>query len=184
MQCNESTHCETVLRVIVYSVRIGLPQPFHKGHSSASVSRTCFVVRVRRSRRCSIWWAISCARVENSLAGCVPEGSVIFSPWDRPFARNLVGIIQRDGLVKLFPVTCLSGTRVGTLKLVEADEEYRQNRDFSPHHYGRGSAFDGMHAAIKRHDSAGKGLLPAHGSPLWRSHHAVFALLLQDGRFA
>jgi hypothetical protein len=26
MQCNESTHSETVLRVIVYSVRIGPPQ--------------------------------------------------------------------------------------------------------------------------------------------------------------
>jgi hypothetical protein len=37
-----------------------------------------------------------------------------------------------------------------------------------------------MHAAIKRHDSAGEGLLPAHGSPMRRSHHAVFALLLQD----
>jgi hypothetical protein len=27
MQCNESTHPETVLRVIVDSVRFGLPQP-------------------------------------------------------------------------------------------------------------------------------------------------------------
>ena len=70
---------------------------------------------------------------------------------------------------------------MGTLKLVEADEEYRQNRDFSPDSYGRGSAFDGVHAAVKRPDSAGEGLLPAHGSPMWRSHHAVFALLLQDG---
>ncbi len=73
---------------------------------------------------------------------------------------------------------------MGKLKLVEADEEYRQNRDFSPLSYGRGSAFDGVHAAIKGHDSAGEGLLPAHGLPLRRSHHAVFALLLQDGRFA
>lgn len=73
---------------------------------------------------------------------------------------------------------------MGTLKLVEADEEYRQNRDFSSHRYGRGSTFDGMHAAIKRHDSAGEGLLPAHGSPMRRSQHAVFALLLQDRQFA
>ena len=72
---------------------------------------------------------------------------------------------------------------MGTLKLVEADEDYRQNRDFCPHRYDRGSAFDGMHAAIKGHDSAGEGLLPAHGSPMWRSHHAVFALVLQGGRF-
>ncbi len=73
---------------------------------------------------------------------------------------------------------------MGTLKLVEADEEYRQNRDFSPHSHDRGSAFDGVHAAIKRYDGAGEGLLPAHGSPMWRSHHAVFPLLLQDGQFA
>ena len=73
---------------------------------------------------------------------------------------------------------------MGTLKLVEADEEYRQSRYFSPHRYGRGSAFDGVHAAIKRHDSAGEGLLPAHGSPMWRSQHAVFALLLQVRQFA
>jgi hypothetical protein len=86
-------------------------------------------------------------------------------------------------VTKLFRVTCVSWTRVGTLKLVEADEDYRQNRDFGPRCYGRGSAFDGMHAAIKGHDSAGEGLLPAHGSPMWRSHHAVFALVLQGGRF-
>jgi hypothetical protein len=74
--------------------------------------------------------------------------------------------------------------RVGTLKLVEVDEDYHQDRDFSPHGYGWGSACDGVHAAIKRHDSAGEVLLPAYGPPMWRSHHAVFALLLQDGRFA
>ena len=56
---------------------------------------------------------------------------------------------------------------MGTLKLVEADEEYRQNRDFSPHSHDRGSAFDGVHAAINRYDGAGEGLLPAHGSPMW-----------------
>lgn len=73
---------------------------------------------------------------------------------------------------------------MGKLKLVEADEEYRQNRDFSPHRHGRGSAFDGVHAAIKRHDSGGEGLLPADGSPMRRSHHAVYTLLLQDHQFA
>jgi hypothetical protein len=73
---------------------------------------------------------------------------------------------------------------VGTLKLVEAYESCRQNRDFYPRSRSRGSAFDGLYAAIERHDSAGESLLPAHGAPMWRSHHAVYALLLQDGRFA
>lgn len=85
---------------------------------------------------------------------------------------------------KLFSVTCVSWTRVGTLKLIEADEDCRQTRDFYPRNGSRGSAFDGVYAAVERHDSAGESLLSANGSPMRRSHHAVFALLLQDGRFA
>ena len=74
--------------------------------------------------------------------------------------------------------------RVGTLKLVEAYEGCRQNRDTYARNCSRGSAFDGLYAAIERDDSTGKNLLPAHGAPMRRSHYAVFALLLQDGRFA
>ena len=44
------------------------------------------MVRVRRSPRCNISWAISCTSVENSSAGCIPESSVIFPPYERPFA--------------------------------------------------------------------------------------------------
>ena len=73
---------------------------------------------------------------------------------------------------------------MGTLKLIEAYEGCRQNRDSYPRNGSRGSVFDGLYAAIERHDSAGKSLLPAHGSPMRGSHHAVYALLLQDGRFA
>ena len=86
--------------------------------------------------------------------------------------------------MQLFEVTCVSWMQVGTLELVEADETYRKNRDFCPCGSNGGSAIDGMYAAIKHDDGAGKGLLPAHGSPLRRSHHAVFAFLLQDGRCA
>ena len=68
--------------------------------------------------------------------------------------------------------------------LDEAYEGCRQNRDTYARNCSRGSAFDGLYAAIERHDSAGEGLLPAHGAPMWRSHYAVYALLLQDGRFA
>ena len=82
-----------------------------------------------------------------------------------------------------FPVTCVLRTRVSTLKLIEADESCRQTRDFHPRSRSRGSAFDGVYAAVKRHDRAGKSLLLAHGSQMRRSHHAVFALLLQDDRF-
>jgi len=60
----------------------------HKATASASVSRTCLVVNVRRSPRWSISWAISCASVENSSAGCIPESNVIFPPCERPFAER------------------------------------------------------------------------------------------------
>ena len=73
---------------------------------------------------------------------------------------------------------------MGTLKLIEADEGCRQTRDFHPRSGSRGSAFDGLYAAIEHHDSAGEGLLPAHGAPMRRSHYAVFAVVLQDGWFA
>ena len=67
---------------------------------------------------------------------------------------------------------------MGTLKLIEADEAYRQNRDFSLSGSDRRETFDGMHVAIGRNDRAGKGLLQAHGSPLRRPYYAVFAFLL------
>jgi len=65
-----------------------------------------------------------------------------------------------------------------------ADEGCRQTRDFYPRNGSRGNAFDGVYAAVERHDSAGEGLLPAHDAPVRRSPHAVFALLLQDGGIA
>ena len=37
--------------------------------------------------------------MENSSAGCMPESSVIFPPWDKPLAgANPVGEIQVDAL--------------------------------------------------------------------------------------
>ena len=70
-----------------------------KATASASVSRTCLVVSVRRSPRWSISWAISCTSVENSSAGCIPERSVIFPPCERPFAgAMLLGEAKLDAL--------------------------------------------------------------------------------------
>ena len=66
-----------------------------KATASASVSRTCLVVRVRRSPRCSISWPISCTSVENSSAGCIPESSVIFPPCEKPLAGPIFSEITK-----------------------------------------------------------------------------------------
>src|ERR1022692_2020983 len=47
-------------------------------------------VSTRIPRRAPHKWAISCTSVENSSAGCIPERSVIFPPYERPFAGAIL----------------------------------------------------------------------------------------------
>lgn len=79
-----------------------------KATASASVSRTCFVVRVRRSPRWSISCAISCTSVENFSAGCIPERRVIFPPKE---GKDLPALTEVEGDV--------SGYRERLVKFVE-----------------------------------------------------------------